>query len=511
MKTLVVARYNEDVSWYEHVPSDWKIMEVQKGREVPNTGREVSSFLWAITQLYDELREDDLVAFVQGDPFDGCPDIDLFILLDTERPSDGYFPLGDFTYVSGGDGAPQHVGLPVYEGYCRYLERPWPGAVSFAPGGQFRVAGRDILQRDKAEYHWLMDRASEDKDAPWVIERLWPTIFAPLHATDLKATFYCQATPVTTYLRCSLPARYLPGKVLRECVYAQDDEDYWFPLHEGAAVFQFAGDAFWAAMVHGLQDKGHRVLMEADDNYFQVAPQMKRTGWDKTIKGATKGHSLEGHAKILEWVDGCIVTTEHLAKQYRKRNPNVFVCPNTVDPIDWPQRAKIDDGILRIGWFASNSHVDDGNLVRRALEWASRQPNVEVLSMGFHPDWRFPHRHIEWQDLQAYRQALFALDIGVAPIVGTPWALCRSDLKALEYTMGGAALVLSDVAPYSLFTHDENCLKAKTPADFLRCIQYLVQSRDVIKQLAAAGRDYVLTKRTTEAQIHLWREAIEGD
>jgi hypothetical protein len=299
--------------------------------------------------------------------------------------------------------------------------------------------------------------------------------------------------------------------VMRECVYAQNEEDYWFPLHKGSAVFQFAGDGFWAAMVHGLQHKGHRVLMEADDNYFTVAPSMKNTGWAKTKAKAIHGHSLEGHADILKWVDGCIVTTEHLAKQYRKHNKNVFVCPNTVDPIDWPKRGKIDDGIFRIGWFASNSHVDDGKLVRRALEWASRQPNVEVLSMGYHPDWRFPHRHIEWQDLPAYREALFALDVGVAPIIGTPWALCRSDLKALEYTMGGAALVLSDVAPYDLFTDNETCLKAKTPADFLKAIRHLVTNRDETKQLAANAKDYVNRYRTTQAQIGCWRAAIEGE
>jgi len=383
--------------------------------------------------------------------------------------------------------------------------------VQFTPGAQFVVSGRDVTQRLKSEYEWLLERVNEDEHAPWVIERLWPTLFAPLHATDLEATFYCQATPVTTYLRCTLPARYLPGNVLRECVYAEDDHDYSFPLHEGAAVFQFAGDGFWAGMVHGLQHKGYRVLMESDDNYFTVAPQMRKTGWAKTRKDATLGHSLEGHAAILQWVDGCIVTTEHLAKQYRKRNPNVFVCPNTVDPIDWPKRDKIDDGIFRVGWFASNSHVADGDLVRRAMEWASRQPNVEVVSMGFHPDWRFPHRHIGWSDLPGYREALFALDVGVAPIVGTPWALCRSDLKALEYTMGGAASIVSDVAPYDLFTDGETCLKAKTPADYLKAVQHLVQNREETKQLAKAAKDYVLTQRTTKAQINLWREAINAD
>jgi glycosyltransferase involved in cell wall biosynthesis len=145
------------------------------------------------------------------------------------------------------------------------------------------------------------------------------------------------------------------------------------------------------------------------------------------------------------------------------------------------------------------------------MEWASCQPDVEIVTMGYHPPWKFRHKHIGWQDLPGYREALHELDIGVAPVVGTPWALCRSDVKALEKTMGGAALVLSDVPPYELWTDGENCLKARDARGFLRAIQSLVQNRDQVKELAEAGSKYVRTERTTQAQVHLWREAIEDD
>jgi hypothetical protein len=502
-KTLVVARYNEDKTWYSDIPSDWTLMEVQKDRDVPNTGREASSYLWAILKMYPRLAEDDLVAFVQGNPFAHCPDIDLFLLLD--RPTDGYRALGDYTYISGGDGKPHHAGLPVDDFYERWLGDKWPGAVRFSPGAQFVVTGQDIKQHPPEFYQRLLSELDEET-GPWVIERLWPSIF-PEPKKALRATFYCQATPVTTYLRCELPARYLPGKVARECVLAQTADDFFYPDHEGAAVFQFAGDKFWALNVHGLQAKGIRVLMEADDNYFTVAPQMKNTGWGKAK--TESAHSFEGHASMLKWVDGCIVTTEHLARQYRKHNPNVFVAPNTIDPIDWPKFKKPDDGILRIGWFASNSHTADAQLVRRALEWASRQKDVEVVTMGYRPkEWKFLHKHIEWQDLPGYRQALHELDIGVAPVLSTPWALCRSDLKALEKSFAGAAVVLSDVAPYANWSDGSNCLKAKSARDFYHHIRHLVGNRDEVKQLAKAGRDYVLSERTTVKQIDKWEAAL---
>jgi hypothetical protein len=104
VKHLVVARHEEDTSWYSRIPSGWKLLEVQKGRELPNTGREASSFLWAILHLYPTLQDDDVVAFVQADPFDHTPDIDLFLLLD--RPTTGFRALGDYTYLSCGTPPP---------------------------------------------------------------------------------------------------------------------------------------------------------------------------------------------------------------------------------------------------------------------------------------------------------------------------------------------------------------------------------------------------------------------
>ena len=80
--------------------------------------------------------------------------------------------------------------------------------------------------------------------------------------------------------------------------------------------------------------KACRVLVEADDNYFAVAPSMKRTGWSKRMGESM--HTLEGHAAIVRHADACIVTTDTLASFYRKHNPNVYVCPNAVEPDDWP-------------------------------------------------------------------------------------------------------------------------------------------------------------------------------
>jgi hypothetical protein len=184
------------------------------------------------------------------------------------------------------------------------------------------------------------------------------------------------------------------------------------------------------------------------------------------------------------------------------------VCPNQVDPQDWQPLVKPDDGMFRIGWFASGSHAGDGKLVQRALAWAATQKDVEVVTLGLDPRWQFPHRKLPWtNDLSLYRRAMYKLDVGVAPIVPTPFSRGRSDVKWLEYSMAGAASVLADCEPYA-DVPDGLALKATTPADWLRRIRWLVQNRDEARALGMAAREYVLERRTIQANVNLWAEAI---
>lgn len=341
----------------------------------------------------------------------------------------------------------------------------------------------------------------------------------------LLATFYHQATPAQTYLRCQLPARWLPGQARpseiprlvanKDDPQDADDLDVVFPDHEGAAVFQFAGDKQRAVTALLMQADGVRVLVETDDNYL-IHPGKQilgRSGWGVGIGDAPS--TRDGHRYVVSQANGVIVTTETLANAYRKFNPNVYVCPNTVDPEDWQTPDKPDDGIFRIGWSAANAHDRDIPLITSAFRWASRQKDVQVFVHGLRPNlkdrWDFKWGWLPWDnDLAGYRTRMQFFDVMVAPIVPTPFALGRSDVKALEISMGGALPVLSDVAPYKHWRDGETCWKANSASEFRKRIEWCVSHRDEVKQMAEEARAYTLRERTTEAQIGLWREAVKG-
>lgn len=331
-----------------------------------------------------------------------------------------------------------------------------------------------------------------------------------------EATFYHQATPATTYWRCELPARYLPGRVHAanelEVQIADDEEKtISFPDLEGhGAVVQFPGDHGTALCLVAIRSAGKKFFVEVDDNYLDHTDPLwhQRAGWGRQI--GDRPHTREGHRWIVENADGVFVTTPALRERYLEFNDNVVIARNSIDPDDWPAFLKPRDDVFRIGWYASQSHDRDESEVRKALAWASRQPNVEVITIGLNPGWAFTRLWVPWRtDFSELRQELYKLDVGIAPLVGTPMTRYRSDLKALEYSMAGAMPMLQGGLPvYEAWREQPFARMCWTPQDWVEAIRWAVKNQDEARQLGAQAREFVLRERTFATEINVWKEAL---
>jgi len=193
-KQIVVARYKEDITWIDKLPASLLPLVVQKGRDLPNKGREPTSFLWAILHMYDVIDPDDLWVFVQGNPF---PHTTNFIdRMHMAHNVSGFQPIAGGPpvvvtwkatgkqevfkepFMTDAEGNPHHPGLPVGLWYEKWMKRPFPKkGVPFYPGGQFMCDGRTLRYRDKSFYRMLYDDVMTENNAtPYVMERLWPSL-----------------------------------------------------------------------------------------------------------------------------------------------------------------------------------------------------------------------------------------------------------------------------------------------------------------------------------------------
>lgn len=326
-----------------------------------------------------------------------------------------------------------------------------------------------------------------------------------------------QATPGVNYWRAELPARHLPGQALTlgyTDLQPGPDGEPFMPRQKGASIWLFEGTASRAVLMAHLQDQGVRVLLEADDNYTVMHKGLtaQQGLWRQTPDPQIDYPSIDAHRQIARFVDAIIVSTPYLEQEYRKVSDRpIFLCPNSVDPADWPTPEPSHDGVLRVGFAGSISHWEDIHLIRRALLWASRQDGVETWYFGQKPaGFDFIQRHVQWTDSVAdYRKSVAVLDVGLAPLIETRWSKGKSDVKALEMSMAGALTVCSDAEPFKAFKGP--CVRTGSAKGFEASVRWAVTHRDEVTDMAREARQYVLRERTIQSNIWRWRAAINKE
>lgn len=171
MKVVVVARYEEDVSWLD-AAEGWIPLVVQKGVDMPNEGREAASFFLAFDRLYPDLADDDTVMCLQGYP------LDHVTVIPWRKEPKRFALVGDNRYESDKNGYPHHGGLPVAKRLEEWFGVEWPGRdIPFAAGGQFALRGDRVKRYPRDLYRRLVDEMAKEEH-PWVMERLWESAYA---------------------------------------------------------------------------------------------------------------------------------------------------------------------------------------------------------------------------------------------------------------------------------------------------------------------------------------------
>jgi hypothetical protein len=185
--------------------------------------------------------------------------------------------------------------------------------------------------------------------------------------------------------RSSGPSSPRPGRQLQR---VGRHADLKFRRQVGAAVWMFPGNDLRAVLMAEQHLQGIPVWVEVDDNYTVDPPLLETSVWARNRKESrsTGQHDYETHVKIVrsKAVDGVICSTPKLAEVYSRLH-RTCVCARTVltPPIGRPRNhPHSPDGVLRVGWAGSASHGYDLADIHRALDWASRQPDVEVVVFG---------------------------------------------------------------------------------------------------------------------------------
>lgn len=218
-------------------------------------------------------------------------------------------------------------------------------------------------------------------------------------------------------------------------------------------VGQLIGGFSYPGVIHNWwrrMARNTKLVYELDDDPFEIeAHNPAYAAYGNDLSRDSIMHCIQVASLVT-------ASTEPLAEQMRKINPNVVVLQNRIDEhmleIERPHRNK-----LTVGWAGGLSHIRDIEQCAYGLrKTLDHHPSIDVHFIGgdFTDLIRRPVRHTPWSPSTTEYYKLIDFDIGLAPLESTVFARSKSHIKALEYAALGIPVIASDVAPYRDFVID---------------------------------------------------------
>lgn len=246
---------------------------------------------------------------------------------------------------------------------------------------------------------------------------------------------------------------------------------------------------------------------EFEDELFRRNPRVVFDFDDAIFLGDRERH-VAGICARAAWVTA---GNEVLAEFARRHTDRVTVLPTVVDTDAFVVRS--DHGRperLRVGWLGSDRSIDE-----------TLRPHLPVLArlrdeIGFElvvvtkprpelPAGIGPWRWIEWSPSVEARIADF-FDVGLMPLVDTPFQRGKCGCKLLQYLAAGLPAVASPVGLNVHLLEGERGLLATDEADWRLALGSLARDESLRRRLGDAGRAFV----DREYSLRRWTPVLEG-
>lgn len=288
------------------------------------------------------------------------------------------------------------------------------------------------------------------------------------------------------YYRVQVPLSVVPGATWAHYDDVTADQ---LSAAETVVLYRLGGDvADVRAVIGDLRQRYgvRRVLVDYDDAMFEPHEVVDVRPPDAALDGARLG---------LELCDGLIVQSDELAAHFRAHTAApIAVAPNYVRPADWPEPRERPAGKPPVIVLAgSASHLFDWLQVVPAIENIRENSDVELRVIGCpHPQLRDLATDFRpWLDLDAYAAALYDADVGLCPLLDTPFNRCKSRVKAYEYALAGCAVAGSPLLYGELLT-GRGAIVGEHPSSWLIAIGILLANRELRSSAASELRAYVV-------------------
>lgn len=340
------------------------------------------------------------------------------------------------------------------------------------------------------------------------------------------------------YDGCYYYRGYLPGLYTKQSIMTgfkskgyDEKELYKKCMEADVIVVQRPNEPVRHAMALELKKRGKKIVFDNDDTYLPdkgIPLNMLETDKQREVAKQMNEYLYE----VLEMSDMAITTTEFLADELRKVNPNVFVLKNCIDPMDAEPKRKNDTGKYRIGFIGSVVSNDDYIHIKEDIRKLDERGDVTIVVFGvkqksgtimgaYKEDYKFwdSLKNVEWQPYVLITEyyhtiATLKLDLAIIPRNDNYFNRCKSNLKFLECSLLEVPVIAQGyddgLSPYQVNLEDRDYMEIVMPGEsWYNRIMALLEDEQKREKMAKDAKNYVIENYNIKNNAQKWEEAIK--
>lgn len=241
---------------------------------------------------------------------------------------------------------------------------------------------------------------------------------------------------------------------------------------------------------------GKPIIFDFDDSIWSQA-QQKNNGWFSRL------HFFGKTSALCRIAAACTPGNAFLADYARKRNPNTFIIPTSIELADYPEVPEpANDRPFVVCWTGSTSTLAHFEFAREPLEkLAARMPLVVKVICNKPPDRPIAGaemRFVPWTE-EREAEEVGNCHAGIMPLPDNEVTRGKCGLKALQYMATGRPVVISPVGVNNeIVDHGRNGFLAQSVDDYMSCLTKLANSADLRRQVGSAARGTVEQRYSAE-------------
>jgi glycosyltransferase involved in cell wall biosynthesis len=208
-------------------------------------------------------------------------------------------------------------------------------------------------------------------------------------------------------------------------------------------------------------------------------------------------YSEIGIVKILKRSDVVIAGNEFLADYCSKYSKNVHIIPTGVDTDKFIPKIKRNDKFI-LGWSGTSSSFDFFLPIEDALVSFFEKNNnaiLKICSDRFPSELKKLQKYIHFQIWTNDNEVseIQSFDVGIMPLVDSPWTRGKCAYKCLLYASCGIPFVCSPVGMNNdLINLGRVGLLASSDDEWVDVLNFMYNNRSTLAEIFPDGRDVII-------------------